>query len=1064
MPVQPVPSFLEKECRKYGFPPLVALDGEPGPAQLSYLDLLRARKAARSTTRLLPEAVAEFQGRPLLYLLDGSTKTAPAPQLRELQQLLANRGEHAWLAVVRPGQMTVYPINLDPVQLGAASPEIITVADPRSPLFFQSLASSTHSDGGMPAEADYVFDKIHALLKGASAELTGSEGKPLKPLEVLSITGRALFFRFLHDRDIVRIGDLADICPQARPGDLLDVFSDAAKAAATSAWLDETFNGDLLPLVGGVSPQTSRTLRRKEYLAFYEAAGEATGNRVFANLEAILRGWDVAGPSTFQYTINWNDLNFAHIPVGILSQVYETFSHQWDTPNAVETSVHYTPRKIAQLVVSESLAGVQHPENTRVLDAACGGGVFLVIALRELVRHRWIADNRRPGKDAIQKILYSQLCGFDVSEHALRLAALALYITAIELNSIHRPPSLHRAPKPLQGSVLHNFDDPSAHVGGRRRFVAGSLGTAPDPEFDGRFDVVFGNPPWTPLSAQGESKDEKAADNKRIKALNKQFTMLGRTVLASRNLDELAKAYVNPHNVPDLPFVWRAMRWAKPGGILGFTLDARLILMQRGTFRAAREALMQACSVTGILNGSCLEETAVWPGMKKPFIALFAKNEAPLRGHSFIFATPIREDVLSNRGEFRLDYTAAQTVAVTDVLRYPWMLKTLTVGTSLDVEVVEKLHRAFGGNTVARALVPPFCCGNGFKLKPRDVDHKAPEWLLNLPFFEVPADGMLPAFRGLKTFKEVHGESAPERPRGEEIYQAPLLLIPQTPGEDRSTPKSFFSRKQSFCYDQSIYGYSGGKHPDPEIHLALLHLVAHSELFRYWGLVSSSRIGASWRTFIKEDLDSFPFPDVAKITEAQRLEIEEFAHALDAGLPHDWKPLDSFIYKLYGLTDDAEVISDTVTFHSPYRTSRVPAEQPPEPKELKAFCARLKDLLQPLFTLTQQELEVNPLPPVCDVGAWLPPWRFATISLSAQPHVVSPTLIARVMRAAATTSASRIIVRIPGGGLILGLLNQRRFWTFSRARLCAVEVAREHSDWFPITPETSRAVRGSGKA
>ena len=1063
MPVQPPPSFLEKECRKYGFPPLIALDGEPGPAQLSYLDLLRARRAAKSKKRILPEAVAEFQGRPLLYIVDGSTQMAAVPQLRELQQLLANRGEHAWVAVVQPGQMTVYPTNLDPVQLDNASPEIITVADPRSPLFFQSLASSTRSDAGMPAEADYVFEKIHDLLKHASADLTGP-GKPLKPLEVLSITGRALFFRFLHDREIVRIGDLDDICPLANSGDLLDVFSNAPKAAATSAWLDETFNGDLLPLVDGVDPQTSRTRRRKEYLAFYETAGNATQNKVFAHLEAILRGWDSVGSSTFQYTIDWNDLNFAHIPIGVLSQVYETFSHQWDAPNAVETSVHYTPRKIAHLVVTESLAGVPQPGKAHVLDAACGGGVFLVIALRELVRHRWIADKRRPGKEVIQKILYSQLCGFDVSEHALRLAALGLYITAIELNSIHRPPGLHHAPRPLQGSVLHNFDDPSAHTAKRRRFVAGSLGTLPDRSFDGRFDVVFGNPPWTPLSAQGESKIEKAADAERIKVLTKQFTSLGRTVLANRRLDKLAKTYVNPHNVPDLPFIWRAMQWAKPGGILGFTLDARIVLMQGGTFRAAREALIQACTVTGILNGSCLEETAVWPGMKKPFIAFFARNEVPVPGHSFILATPIRENALSNRGEFRLDYTSAHAVTVADVVRYPWLLKTLTVGTTLDVEIVAKLHRNFACNTVGKTWAAPFS-GKGFSLNPRNIDRKAPEWLLNLPCFEVPVDGTQPTFRGLKIFKEVHGESAPYRACTEEIYQAPLLLIPQTPGEDRSTRKSFLSRNESLCYDQSIYGYSAGRHPDPEIHLSLLHVVAHSELFRYWGLVSSSRIGASWRTFIKEDLDAFPFPDVSKMTETQRQEIKEFGHALDAGLPDDWQAMDSFIYKLYCLTDaEAEVVKDTVTFHSPYRNSRIPAEQPPKPEELNAFCARLQGLLQPLFTLTEQELEVNTLPPLSDSKIWLPPWRFAMISRSAQPQAATQTLIARVMRAAATTSASRIIVRVPGSGLILGLLNQRRFWSFSRARLCAVEVAREHSDWFPISPRTSRARRGSQEA
>ncbi len=1065
MSAQRTPSLLEKECRKYGIPPIIALDSEPEPSQLSYLDLLRARRTVRAKVRVLPDAVAEFQGRPLLYLVDGNRKPVPGRQLRDLQRLLANRGEHAWVAVVQPGQMTVCPINLDPVQLEKAAPQIITAADPRSPLFFQSLVASTHGEG-MPEEADYVFEKIHALLKGASAQLTGPKGKPLEPLQVLSTTGRALFFRFLHDRDIVRSGDLGDICPQANSGDLLDVFSDAAKAASTSAWLDETFNGDLLPLVGAINPQTSRVQRRKEYLVFYEAAGKATGGRLFAHLEAILRGWDDVGTSGFQYTINWNDLDFAHIPVGVLSQVYETFSHQWDMPNAVETSVHYTPRKIAQLVVSESLAHLPEPFEAHVLDPACGGGVFLVIALRELVRHRWIADKRRPGKELIHKILYGQLCGFEVSEHALRLAALGLYITAIELNSIHRPPSLHHVPRPLHGSVLYNFDDPSAHNSGRRRFVTGSLGPQPGGEFDGRFDVVFGNPPWTPLTPQGETDAEKAADAARIKVLNKQFTEIGRSVLVSRGLNRLAKTYSNPNNAPDIPFLWRAMRWAKPGGVLGFTLDARLILTQARTGRAAREALIQACTVTGILNGSCLEETAVWPGMKKPFIAFWARNQVPPQGHAFYLATPVRDTVLSSRGEFRLDYTTVQTVSIADVLRHTWLLKTLTVGTFLDVDIVEKLERSFGGNTVGKAWVDPLVSGRGFSLKPRPRNRKAKQWLQDLPLFEIPTGQSLLGIPDSRTFRDAYGEAAPYQTRGEEIYRAPLLLIPQAPGEDRTAPKSFFSPTKSLCYDQSFYGYCGGGHDNAITYLWLLHVLVHSQLFRYWCLVRSSRIGASWRTFIKEDLDAFPFPNVAQLTEAQRQDIEAFAQALDRGVPHDWKPLDCFVNDLYGLTDaDAEVISDTVIFRSPYRISRIPAEQPPEPEEIEAFCERLQILLQPLFTLTHQEMEVKPLPAVSyGSGTEVQPWRFAAISLSGQSQPAMAGVVARLMRAAAAKSASRIIVRVPGGGLVLGLLNQRRFWTFSRARLCAVEVAREHSDWFPIPVGVPRASIESRKA
>ena len=1055
------PSFLEKECRKFGFPPLVPLDGEPRPEQLRYLDLLHARKAARTKAWILPDAVAEFQGRPLLYLLDGSSKVGTGVEIRDLQLRLANRGEHAWMAVVQPGQMTIYPINLDPAQLDSAKPEIITVADPRCPFFFESLASGTHSLRGMPPEADYVFDKIHDLLSGASAELTGPQGTPLKPIEVLSTTGRALFFRFLHDRRIVRRDDLSEICPEATPGDLLDVFSDASKAAATSAWLDETFNGDLLPLVETVNLASSQTQRRKAYLEFYEAAEQSTRGRLFAHLEAILRGWDHVGGSTFQYTIDWSDLNFAHIPVGVLSQVYETFSHQWDAPHAAETSVHYTPRKIAQFVVSESLSLLERPENAHVLDPACGGGVFLVIALRELVRLRWIADGQRPGKDVIHRILYEQLRGFEVSEHALRLAALGLYITAIELSSIHRPPSLHRAPQPLKGIVLHNFDDPSAHTSNRRRFVAGSLCTKLNVEFDGRFDVVFGNPPWTPLTPQGETNAEKTADAARIKLINKQFTEIGRSVLEMRGLDRLARSYRNPNNAPDVPFIWRALRWTKTGGIIGMTLDARLVLMQARTYRAAREALIQACKVTGILNGSCLEKTAVWPGMDKPFIALFARNEMPQPEHSFYFATPVRDTALSKRGEFRLDYTSVQSVPVANVLKNGWLLKTLTVGTSLDIEVVEKLQAEFGGNTVHRAWTAPLVSGRGFSLNPRPTDRKAPKWLLDLPLFELPSEATLPMPVAVRTFREAYGENAPYQTCGKENYLAPIVLIPQSPGEDRSTPKAFLIQTKSICYDQSFYGYGGGSHPDSKIYLSLLYLIVHSKLFRYWCLVRSSRIGASWRTFIKEDLDSFPFPDPQLLSVEQRTQIQELAATLSVGMPQDWRPLDDFIDRLFGLTDsEAEVISDTVAFRSPYRVSRVLAEQPPELREVNAFCCRLQDLLQPLFTLTGQELRVNSIPWVAEgLNTWIAPWRFASISVDGRSQRSIAPLITRVMRAAAATSASRVIIRVPSGGLVLGLLNQRRFWALSRARLCAVEVAREHSDWFPIPHGAARSRR-----
>src|ERR1039458_10891369 len=80
---------------------------------------------------------------------------------------------------------------------------------------------------------------------------------------------------------------------------------------------------------------------------------------------------------------------------------------------------------------------------------------------------------RRPGKTVIQGILHRQICGFDVSESALRLAALGLYITVIELNEITRPPSEHHASKAIQDLVL--FDQRTRTENKQLGFVPGSL-------------------------------------------------------------------------------------------------------------------------------------------------------------------------------------------------------------------------------------------------------------------------------------------------------------------------------------------------------------------------------------------------------------------------------------------------------------------------------------------------------------------------------------------------------------------------------------------------------------
>ena len=448
------------------------------PELLEYLDLVEPVAASPLDQIILPDGVAEGQGRPLLFFVNES-RLAQTPkeqdqQLNTLQRKLACRGDRAYLARIRPGELAVVPVTLD-----EETPDwkCYTPGTPEALTFFSRLAQGHYDGRGEPKEADYVFSAMFKLVWSVADRLAALK---LKRADVLSLMGRALFFRFLRDRHVVQDSDVRRIAPKATG--ILDCFVNADNAASTSTWLDVTFNGDLLPLTDNGNR------------SFFEEIGRRTGGKVFVHLSAIVKGEEPVGDENYQLPlkIHFGHFFFDHIPVGLLSQVYERFAWKWEHQNAKETSVHYTPRNIAATLVDEAFIKLPNAHDARVLDPACGASVFLVLAFRRLYQERWKTTGERPDTKAIREILEKQLTGFDISDSAIKLAALSLYLTAIELDPKPVPPEKLKF-RQLRDKVLFNFRrqgiDPEEGA------VAGSLGEHVGRRFDGQFDLVLCNPP-----------------------------------------------------------------------------------------------------------------------------------------------------------------------------------------------------------------------------------------------------------------------------------------------------------------------------------------------------------------------------------------------------------------------------------------------------------------------------------------------------------------------------------------------------------------------------------------
>ena len=80
----------------------------------------------------------------------------------------------------------------------------------------------------------------------------------------------------------------------------------------------------------------------------------------------------------------WPQYAFDVIPLEFISSIYETFV----TKRASGDGIYYTPSYLVDFVLDRVLPWDGTDWDLKVIDPACGSGIFLVKAFQRLV-HRW---------------------------------------------------------------------------------------------------------------------------------------------------------------------------------------------------------------------------------------------------------------------------------------------------------------------------------------------------------------------------------------------------------------------------------------------------------------------------------------------------------------------------------------------------------------------------------------------------------------------------------------------------------------------------------------------------
>lgn len=297
---------------------------------------------------------------------------------------------------------------------------------------------------------------------------------------------RILFTCYLIDRGII---DLADYpyCACSSGTKLVDVLEPLQATAAKNVLyrlfddLKEKFNGSMFEQ----STAAEQDRFRDHHVAL---------------LIKFLRGHKV---KTRQLSLGFWAYDFQWIPVETISAIYEDFLANEDREGKQQAGAFYTPRFLAETVLDVAVQGDNSWETKRYLDPACGSGIFLValfnrLATRWLVKHSDCTYEEKAA--ALLTIMRDQLCGFDISPTACRIACFSLYLAFLDRFD---PPDftgyVERTGNKLPRILLTDESGataPDFPVIIREDFLN------PSRPFKGGFGYIVGNPPWQGRSSK----------------------------------------------------------------------------------------------------------------------------------------------------------------------------------------------------------------------------------------------------------------------------------------------------------------------------------------------------------------------------------------------------------------------------------------------------------------------------------------------------------------------------------------------------------------------------------
>lgn len=536
----------------------------------------------------------------------------------------------------------------------------------------------------------------------------------------------------------------------------------------------------------------------------------------------------------------WELYSFNHLPIELISGIYEAFLAK---EGEKTKDIVYTPPYLVNFMIDECMPIDKAEdyfgnEQFKILDPACGSGIFLVSALKRMIEWKAILGYKQTGKveypdiETIKHIIKNNIFGLDTQEDATLISIFSLSIALCDKLS------------PMEIWDKLRFDDLNEQNIQCKNFFQFYNEVAKE-----SFDLIIGNPPFNP--PKGENNKSLAKKNFESYNTKSQFPIHDEN-LAIYFLDkgiELCK---------------------KETGRISLVLPAGALLYNNNALSYRAEFLAKY-QLSKIYDFTHLSDVLFHGSANVAVCTPIFTNKTPDFKQKLQHIVVQRAKIAEERFTFEIDHYDFHRVAYSEAIENQYVWKANLLGGGRLLRLIDYLSNLRSlGEFLESKKQDGWVYGEGYivghegsindegehLINGKKRQYAYADWIFNKKSIDTNSFKENGAF---KVFIEKNKYFERHRRTIKKIFEPPHIIIKENLGTEK-TPMIF--SEEYLCFKRQLMGIHAPENQKEQLLSLYLLLDKNKKNNRFIALTLSSHAGVSYsETLIKkQDIMNLPYP------------------------------------------------------------------------------------------------------------------------------------------------------------------------------------------------------------